>query len=171
MKFPLSPRHSGVKLNYVHISAERVSVQVLCKERTQNRVSKIQLPSLVHWLAILGSLVNILLPSWQRNRRTTRWSCTLLSFRIFQVFCLATLSFTDTIHMMGRSEWSRCLRRGFAVVRLLGLRVRIPPCTWMSLCCECCVFSSEGLWIRPITCPEYSYWVWCVYLSVIVNPL
>ena len=128
MGFPLSPRHSGVRLNYAQISPERVSVQVVCKERTPNRLSKVQLPSLVHWLAILGSLVNISLPSRQRNRHTTRLSCTLLSFRIFQVICSVTLSFTDTINMVGRSEGSRSLRRGFAVARLLGLRVRIPPC-------------------------------------------
>ena len=32
-----------------------------------------------------------------------------------------------------RSEWPRGLKRGFAAVRLLGLRVRIPPRTWMSV--------------------------------------
>jgi len=45
VRFLLSPHHSGVKLNYVHISAERVSVQVVCRERTPNRLSKIQLSS------------------------------------------------------------------------------------------------------------------------------
>jgi hypothetical protein len=28
---------------------------------------------------------------------------------------------------------------------LLPLRVRIPPGTWMSVCCECCVLSGRGL--------------------------
>jgi hypothetical protein len=32
------------------------------------------------------------------------------------------------------------LRRGSAAVRLLGLRVGIPPGAWMFVCCECCVF-------------------------------
>jgi hypothetical protein len=59
MRFPLSPRHSGVKLNYAQISAKRISVQVVCKEKTPNRLSKIQLSILVHWLATLGPLVNI----------------------------------------------------------------------------------------------------------------
>jgi hypothetical protein len=146
-------------LNYAKISAEHVYVQVLCKERTPNLLSKIQPSSLVHWLAILGSLVNISLPSWQRNRRTTRWNCTLLSFRIFQVISLVTLSFTD-INMVDRSEWARSLRRGFAITRLLGLRVQISPCAWMF--CEYCVLSGEGLWIRLISCPEESYRLWCV---------
>ena len=38
----------------------------------------------------------------------------------------------------GRSQWPSGLRRGCAADRLLGLRVRIPPGAWMSVCCECC---------------------------------
>jgi len=38
------------------------------------------------------------------------------------------------------------LRRKSAGVRLLGLRVRIPPPgAWMSVTCECCVLSGRGL--------------------------
>jgi hypothetical protein len=37
-------------------------------------------------------------------------------------------------------------KTGCAADRLLGLRVRIPPGTWMSpVSCECCVLSSRGL--------------------------
>jgi hypothetical protein len=36
------------------------------------------------------------------------------------------------------SQWPRFLRRGSAAARLLGLRVRIAPRTWMSVSCECC---------------------------------
>jgi hypothetical protein len=32
-------------------------------------------------------------------------------------------------------QWPRCLRRGFAAVRLLGLWVRIPPGAWMFVLC------------------------------------
>jgi hypothetical protein len=39
----------------------------------------------------------------------------------------------------GRSRWPRCLRRESGAVRLLGLRVRISPGTWMSVSCECYV--------------------------------
>jgi hypothetical protein len=45
---------------------------------------------------------------------------------------------------------------------LLGLRVRIPPATWMSVSCECFVLSGRCLCVRPITRPEKSYRVWCV---------
>ena len=38
-----------------------------------------------------------------------------------------------------QSQWPSGLRRGSADDRLLGLRVRIPPGTWTSVCCECCV--------------------------------
>ena len=38
-------------------------------------------------------------------------------------------------HTHSRSQWSTVLRRGSAAARLLGLRVRIPPEAWMSVCC------------------------------------
>ena len=62
---------------------------------------------------------------------------------------------------VGRSQWPRCLRRWSAAARLQGLRVRIPPAAWMSVCCECCVLPGKGLCDGPITRPEESYWVWC----------
>jgi hypothetical protein len=37
------------------------------------------------------------------------------------------------------SRWPSGLVRGFAAVRLLGLRVRILPGAWMFVCYECCV--------------------------------
>jgi hypothetical protein len=46
-------------------------------------------------------------------------------------------------------------RPGFATVRLLGLRVRIPPGAWVSISCDCCVLS--GLCDGLITRPEESY--------------
>jgi hypothetical protein len=61
-----------------------------------------------------------------------------------------------------RSRWPRGLRRGSAAAGLLGLRVRIPPRAWMSVCCECCVLSGRGLCDGLITRPEESYLVWCV---------
>jgi hypothetical protein len=62
----------------------------------------------------------------------------------------------------GRSQWPRCLRRGSAAVRLLGLRVRIPPGAWMSVSSECCLLSGRGLCDGLITRPEESYRMWCV---------
>ena len=69
-----------------------------------------------------------------------------------------------------RSRWSRGLRRGTAAARLLRFWVRIPPRTWMSVCCECCVFSGRGSWYQLITRPEESYRL-CEFLSVIYKPL
>jgi hypothetical protein len=59
-----------------------------------------------------------------------------------------------------RSQWPRGLRRGCAIGRLLGLRVRIPPGAWTSVSCECCVLSGRGLCVWPIGRPEESYRVW-----------
>jgi hypothetical protein len=63
-----------------------------------------------------------------------------------------------------------------AAVRLLELRVRIPPGSWMFFCCECCVLSGRGLCDELITCPEESYRLWCVVVrdldtSTIRRPL
>jgi hypothetical protein len=63
-----------------------------------------------------------------------------------------------------QSEWPPRLRRRSAVVRLLGLWVRIPPGAWISVSCECCVLSGRGLRVGPITRPEESYRVWCVWM-------
>jgi hypothetical protein len=63
-----------------------------------------------------------------------------------------------------RSRWPRGLRRGSAVARLLGLRIRIPPGAWMFVCCECCVLSGRGLCVGLITSPEESYPVLCVWV-------
>ena len=46
--------------------------------------------------------------------------------------------------------------------RLLRLWVRIPPETWMYVCCECCVLSGIGLCDELITRPEESYRLWFV---------
>ena len=35
---------------------------------------------------------------------------------------------------------------------------------WMSVCCECCVLSGRVLCDGPITRPEESYRVWCVWV-------
>ena len=58
-----------------------------------------------------------------------------------------------------RSRWPNGLRHGFAVARLLGLWVRIPPRHGCLLWLFCVV--SRGLCAGPITRPEESYRVWC----------
>jgi hypothetical protein len=63
---------------------------------------------------------------------------------------------------IGRSQWPRGLRRRSTAVRLLRLWVRIPPGSWMFVCCECCVLSGRGLCDELITRPEESYRLCCV---------
>jgi len=46
---------------------------------------------------------------------------------------------------------------------------KIPPGTWMFVCCECCVLSGRGLCDRLITPPEESYRIWRV-VCVIKKP-
>ena len=60
----------------------------------------------------------------------------------------------------GRSRWPRGLRRMSVAVRLLGLRVRIPSATWVSVMSV--VLSGRGNCDGLITRPEDSYLLWCV---------
>ena len=49
-----------------------------------------------------------------------------------------------------------------AAARLLRSWVRIPPVTWIFVCCECRVLSGRGLCDELITRPEESYRLCCV---------
>ena len=61
-----------------------------------------------------------------------------------------------------RSPLPRGLRRRYTASRLLGLRVRIPLTSWMSVPCECCVLSGRDIRAGMITLPQESYRVWSV---------
>jgi len=61
-----------------------------------------------------------------------------------------------------RSHWPRGLRCASTAAHALTSWVRIPPGAWMSVCCECCVFSGRGVCDELITRPEDSHRLWCV---------
>ena len=63
-----------------------------------------------------------------------------------------------------RSQRPRCLRSGSVAASFLGLWVRIPPPTWMSVSVECCPFSCRDLCFVLITLPKESYRVWSVWV-------
>ena len=71
-------------------------------------------------------------------------------------------------YICGRSQWPRGLRRRSAASRLLGLRVRIPSGTWISVSCECCELSGRGLFDGPIPSPDELYRVVCVCVFLCV---
>ena len=71
--------------------------------------------------------------------------------RTFLVFSLSIA--VDNI-FKSRSQWLRGLMRGSAVAGLLGLQVRIPSETWMSVFCGNCLLSDKGLCDEPITSPR-----------------
>ena len=56
-----------------------------------------------------------------------------------------------------RSQQPRGLKRRSSVARLLRLWVRIPPGSWMFVCCECYELSGRGLCDGLITRPGESY--------------
>ena len=88
-------------------------------------------------------------------------------FSPMRATCSTNLILIDliTLIILGRFRWPRGLRRGSATACLLGLRVRIPPGTWMSVSCERCVLSGRGLCVGLITRTEEFYRVWCVWVS------
>ena len=65
-------------------------------------------------------------------------------------------------YCMCQSQWPRGLRRRSTAACPLRSWVRIPPGTWISVCCECCVLSGRGLCDGLITRPEEFYRVWCI---------
>ena len=73
------------------------------------------------------------------------------------------------IKHFGRSQWPRGLRRRSAASRLLRSWVRIPPGTWIFVCCECCELSGRDLCDELITRPEESYRMWCVVVCDLEN--
>ena len=73
-----------------------------------------------------------------------------------------------------RFQWPRGLSRGSAPAALLGLRFRISPVAWMSVCCECCVLSGRGLCDELIGWLIDYHWVWAhkfpIHLGLIDGP-
>jgi hypothetical protein len=103
------------------------------------------------------ALAHILLPPGASAQQWPCWRNSLL--------CAWRRGFRDTTVEMFRTtkrnkadnQWPRGLRSGSVAARLLGLWVRIPPRTWISVCCECYVSSGRGLCDELITRPEESY--------------
>ena len=87
------------------------------------------------------------------------------SFYIIILFSIRDVSSSSSCSTLScRFRWPRGLRRGSAAERLLGLRVRIPPRAWICFLRVLCVVR-WGLCDGPITRPEESYRVWCVWVG------
>ena len=78
----------------------------------------------------------------------------------FRNYIVAIKLIYPTIFIAGSSGSG--LRRRSAVARLLRSWVRIPPVSWKSVCCKCCVLSGRGLCDELIIRPEKPYRLWCV---------
>ena len=61
------------------------------------------------------------------------------------------------VTLMRRSQWPHGLSCESAADSLLGLWVRIPPGTWMSVFCKCCGLSGRSLCVGLITFRQDSY--------------
>ena len=137
--------------------------------------------SSVNWTLILHSapqwrkrgakiLLPPYIPSWRGQRKPVFF---YFPFTFFMLCLLGANEMDDYVRWKTdnwelstetarRSQWPRCLRRGSAAARLVGLWVRIPPGACLSVCWECCVLSGRGLCDELITRPEESYRLWCV---------
>jgi len=89
---------------------------------------------------------------------------------VHPTFILSSQVWTTYLYILfatGWSEWLRGLTSRSVATRLLRLWVRIPPGTWMSVCCECCVLSGRGLCVGLIIRSEDTYRLWCVGIHCI----
>ena len=93
-------------------------------------------------------------------------TCLRLSTSCIYAFRTISQQITVLKTQYCRSQWPRGLRRGSAAARLLGLCVRIPPRSWIFVCCECCVLPGRGLCDRLISRPEESYRLLYKYVVV-----
>ena len=75
---------------------------------------------------------------------------------------MGLLYFIVEFIQQSRSQRPRGLRRRSAAASLLRSWVRIPPGSWMFVCCECCVLSGRGLCDELNTRPEESCRLCCV---------
>jgi hypothetical protein len=66
---------------------------------------------------------------------------------------LPTLYKLRNCSKVGRSRWPCVLRRRSAAAWLMGLRDRIPPGTWMFVCCEYCALCRY----RPLRLADRSF--------------
>jgi hypothetical protein len=114
---------------------------------------------------LISSVTKLILLRWKNNSVVTHFITMTESFQSSPVFLPRTILRWRLVQSNGgRSQDPRGIRRGSATARLLGLRVWIMLGAWMSVCCECCMLSGRGLCVGLITCPEESYWVWCVWV-------
>jgi len=98
----------------------------------------------------------VFLPDYYFHRRSLR--CLFAGVLIFKNFLAQT----------NQPWWQHVVRYGSAAANSLGLRVRIPPGSWIS--CHCCLLPGRGLCIGLITRPEDSYQLLRVSLGVTAEP-
>ena len=115
------------------------------------------------WLVLIHFVIFHLSSENIQEKQTTLYLIHLSEFvqyfsDRFDEFCYYPIRITC------RSLWPCAKSRRCAAAYLLGLRFRIPPRAWMSVSCECCVLSGRCLCDGPITCPEESYRLCCVWV-------
>jgi len=126
----------------------------------------------IHCLCWHMIYICIIWPHWRQVRSATLFYSSSSSFKSpdkkFTNWSSAKFVFYKAL--ICRSQRPRRLKRWSATACFQGLWVRIPPRTWKFVSSECCVLSGKGLCVGLITRPEESFRLWCVWLSVIMNP-
>jgi hypothetical protein len=95
--------------------------------------------------------------------------CKFVLFKILYIFFHFYIHHFHDCEMAQAVPVATDLRNRSAAARLLRLCVRIPPETWMFVCCEYCVLSGRGPCDELITCPEDSYRLCCVVVCDLWN--
>jgi hypothetical protein len=93
---------------------------------------------------------------WNWSVKMHRYVLRCCGNKYFRLWCVYCVPFS-----VRRSRTLKGTPKS-AAVRLLRLRVWIPPGSWMSVSSERCVLSDRGLCDKLITRPEESYRLCCV---------
>ena len=116
---------------------------VVAARRDHDRVANHTVPGISYYLVIFGCHMKY---SLSENQQKIFGNLLLVEFVCW-------------------SQWPHGPRCGLAAAHLVRVWVRIPPGSWMFVCCGCCVLLGRGLCDGLITHPEEFYWLWRVVMS------
>jgi hypothetical protein len=119
----------------------------------------------IHLIYLLNKLLNFMIAVSFPLPTCFHFPVSLMLFFLYIVYRKAAALYTRIrtgMLSVRRSQWPRGLKCRSAAARPLRSWVRIPPETWIFVCCQYCVLSGRGLCDELITRPEESYRLCCV---------
>ena len=132
---PTVPTFEIITLGWLHSDGKNVKAHIFLTSR------------LLHRLLLCSLRLRTLLLKLSEFDFLFYWKTNSKQYWLFPIKLSHLFSFIQICipkHIYWRSQWPRGLRRRSTAARLLRSWVRIPPGTWMFVCCECCVLSGRA---------------------------